>query len=197
MGGRKKRRETGLRCRWLGPAAWDLFYRQTYPQVRSWFAARGVTGQEADDLAGELLKSLAQADEPDDLRAYIAAAAANALMRCRRRKARERDFLQRLSQEVTREQRTSHRGAEEASRNEKTSELLAEAEKVLGTLPADEADLLRLRFLEGLPVAEVARRTGCSPEAAYKRLERILKRLRARYAGELPGPAEGKNLQDV
>jgi RNA polymerase sigma factor (sigma-70 family) len=57
-------------------------------------------------------------------------------------------------------------------------------DEILRILPPAQTQLLCLRFLEGLRMAEVARRVGCSPAAARKRLQRIIKHLRQKYGGE-------------
>lgn len=46
------------------------------------------------------------------------------------------------------------------------------------SLSTGEAELLQLRYVDGLSHAEIAGQIGCSLEAAKKRFQRILKRLR-------------------
>ena len=76
-----------------------------------------------------------------------------------------------------------------------SSEVRAEVENILSTLAPGEAQLLRLRFLEGLRVAEVAGRLGCSRNAAYKRLRQTIQRLRERYGVEPLDRAPAENAQ--
>lgn len=51
---------------------------------------------------------------------------------------------------------------------------------LLDTLPPSDARLLRLR-LEGYDGAVIAERTGLDREAVYKRISRIVKRIKKRY----------------
>jgi enterochelin esterase family protein len=54
----------------------------------------------------------------------------------------------------------------------------AEVDSALARLSEADRDVLTLRYLEELPVAEVARRLGISEEAAQKRIDRAMARLR-------------------
>jgi RNA polymerase sigma factor (sigma-70 family) len=189
MGGKKKRRKirSGRGCR--DAAAWATLYRQYHPRIRSRLAAGGVHEQDMEDLTQEVFARLARGDAPADLPAYIATIAGNALSRYRLRRAREHAALRRLLEEAIRESGYDAGAARAGPADDEP--LLAKhgasAEEVLRTLSLGEAQLLRLRFVAGLPVAEVARRVGCSRAAAYKRLERAIRRLRERY-GAAPNP---------
>jgi RNA polymerase sigma factor (sigma-70 family) len=196
MDGRKKQRATRPARERPGSTPWVALREKFYPQIRSWFAARVANAQDADDLAEEVLVRLARAAPPDDLNAYITTATANALARYRRRKAQERDFLQRLLQEGMTSDEILGCEPKDLSEEGEPSEIRAEVENILSTLPPGEAQLLRLRFLDGLSVAAVARRAECSEKAAYKRLERILRRLRERYGVEPPAARDGKDPQN-
>lgn len=196
MDGRKKRRPTRSGRGRLGSTPWAGLHREYYPQIRSWFAARVAREQDADDLAEEVLTRLARGRTPDDLKAYLTTAAANALARYCRLRARERDFLRTLLEGNTRVDQTHGCEPKDPSEEEESSEKRATVEKVLGTLPPGEAELLRLRFMDGLRMAEAARRVGCSRAAAYKRLQRIIHRLRDRYAVEPPSPDDGNDSKD-
>jgi RNA polymerase sigma factor (sigma-70 family) len=193
MGGREKRREirSGRRC--LDAPAWAKLYTQYYGRIRSRFAARVEHEQDVDDLAAEVFAKLARKGRPDDLKAYLATSVANALSGYQRRKARERDCRQRLLEEATRDDPMRHYKAQEWFQEGESRGGRDRVEKMLATLPPKEARLLKLRFLDRLRMAEVARRLGCSPNAAYKRLQRIIQRLRERYGVEPPASAEGKD----
>jgi RNA polymerase sigma factor (sigma-70 family) len=186
MGGRKKRRKTRAGRRPSGPAPGAQLRGQFYPPIRSWFAARVASGREADELTEEVLARLAGARPPADPQAYLAAAAANALAQYRRRQARERDFLRKLRREVAEAGGECGRGPETWFAEAEPGGVPGTAEEVFRELSPEKAEMLRLRFLEGLRVAEVARRVGCSRAAAYKRLERIIQRLRQQYGVEPP-----------
>jgi RNA polymerase sigma-70 factor (ECF subfamily) len=167
----------------LPPVKWARLYRDFYPQIRSWFVTKVASEQDADDLAEQVFAELGRGDTPDNPKAYIATVAANALSRYRRRKAKERTVLRRLLMQAM----SGHDGQhphelEEPSDDEESSAKRGEMmEEVLSGLPPTQAELLKLRFVAGLRVAQVARRVGCSRDAAYKRLQRIIKRLRERY----------------
>lgn len=190
MSGRRKRRETRSGREWQDSIAWANLYREVHPGIRSWFAARVASEQDADDLAAQVLTKVARSDRPDDLKAYIATTTANALSAYQRRRARDRDFLQRLLADATKADETRRRQPDELPEDGESSEKRIEVETVLSTLPPGQAELLRLRYVEGLPMAEVARRVGCSRNAAYKRLARTIRQLRERYAIEPPEHAD-------
>jgi RNA polymerase sigma-70 factor, ECF subfamily len=201
VSGRKKRREIQSGRERQDSVAWARLYREVHPGIRSWFAARVASEQDAEDLAEEVFTRLTRGDKPQDLKAYIAIIMANALSGYQRRRARNRDFLQRLLADATRADETRRHQPDELPEDGESSEKRIEVEKVLSTLPPGQAELLRWRFVEGLRMAEVARRVGCSRNAAYKRLHRTIRRLRERYATEPPEPAKedrknGKNTQD-
>ncbi len=61
-------------------------------------------------------------------------------------------------------------------------QLVEELENALTELPADERDILVLRFLEDRQLREVGRELGVSEEAARKRVSRALDRLREVFA---------------
>jgi len=196
MSGRRKRRATRSGRERSGSAAWAELREEFYPQIRSWFAARVANAQDADDLAEEVFVRLARGAPPDDLKAYITTATANALARYRRRVARERDFLGKLLQDAITADEMLGREPKDLSEEGESSEIRAQVENILTTLPPGEAELLRLRFLDGLSIAAVARRAGCSQKVAYKRLERIIRRLRERYGVEPPAARDVKDPQN-
>jgi RNA polymerase sigma-70 factor (ECF subfamily) len=196
MSARKKRREIRSGREPSGSTAWVAVREEFYPQIRSWFAARVASAQDADDLAEEVFVRLARGTPPDDLKAYITTATANALARYRRRKVQERDFLQRLLQDGIRSDEILGCEPKDLSEEGESSEIRAKVENILATLPPGEAGLLRLRFLDGLSVAAVARRGGCSEKTAYKKIERIIRRLRERYGVEPPAPQDGKDSKN-
>lgn len=54
------------------------------------------------------------------------------------------------------------------------------AQRVLERARPDDAQVLRLRFFHDLPIKDVAKALGCSPEAAKKRVARAIERARER-----------------
>lgn len=67
------------------------------------------------------------------------------------------------------------RATEQLADHDRTEDALRSA---LRTLPADDRLLLRLRFLEGLSVADIARALSLDQKPLYRRLERALALLR-------------------
>jgi RNA polymerase sigma factor (sigma-70 family) len=187
MSGRKKRRATrsSRGCSHETPPMG--FCSEVYPQIRSWFGARVASEQDADGLAEEVLVRLARGPRPDNMEAYVATVAANALARYRRRRARGRDFLRRLLQDGGGTREMAGTELEDAPEQGEMTQERDAVEKLLTTLPIEQARLLRLRFLEGLSVTEAARQVGCSRQAAYKRLQRVLRRLGERREREPSG----------
>ena len=122
-------------------------------------------------------------DPPEDTQAYVAGVAAKILARYRRQKAKERAVVRKLLLEALRDDGARQvNGRQEVSG---TEDSLAErrefVEDILNRLKPAERKLLKLRFVEGLRAAEIARRIGCSTEAAYKRIQRTLSRIRSEY----------------
>ena len=184
MDGRKKR---GKACAGR-QTDWAEFYHDLYPGVRAWFAARVASEQDADDLAEKVLAKLVRKYGRKDLIAYLGAANANALHDYLRRAAREREFLQRLLKDAG--------GGDPIWRPEARESEDAQVQQILDSLPPEQAKLLRLRYFDRLPMAKVARRVGCSRQAAYKRVQRLLQRLRDRYAAEPRAPGEEENAEN-
>ncbi|MBM4025309.1 MAG: sigma-70 family RNA polymerase sigma factor [Planctomycetes bacterium] len=176
MGQRKKRREIGAGRGRLDSAAWAKLYRELYPRIQSRLAAGGTGEQDVEDLVQEVFAELGRGEIPDNPQGYINGIASRVFLHCRRRRAAERAILRELRVEAI----PGQQGATDEP-PVKWDAFLAEA---LAGLESDQAELLRLRFVEGLGVAEVARRLGCSREAAYKRLQRTIQRLRERYASQ-------------
>jgi len=192
----KKRRETRSGRKRSDSTGWASLYQDLGPEIRSWFVDKVASAQDVDDLVEEVLAKLARTNRPDDLQAYIATAAANALSDYQRRRARERDFLRRLLEHVARESQMRRSEAQELAEDGESSENRGKVEEMLSTLPPEKAQLLRLRFMDGLRMAEVARRLGCSRDAAHKRVQRIVQRLRERYGIEPPKPASEKDTKN-
>ena len=185
MSEREKRPETRPGEGPTEPSEWAGLYRQFHTHLRCWFASRVATQQDADDLAEEVLAQLSRRLTPDGRKAYVKTAAANALSRYRRRRAMEREALRRFLAGASRAG-----DSEEPSDDDEAAANHKRIEEILHTLPPEQAKLLTLRFVDGLTVAEVALRVGCSREAAYKRLQRIIQRLRDRYGVEPDGPGK-------
>lgn len=185
MRGRKKHRRIASGRGRADSTDGGGLYGDLYPTVTSWLAARVASEQDADDLAQQVFAELAHRQVPDDPKAYIIGIAANVLSRYRRRKARERMALRKLVGEAI-----SGPGAQPGELSDAEGFRTRDSEamqNLLAELTRDQIKLLKLRFVKNLPVAEVARRVGCSKEAAYKRIQRIVQRLRQRGGMEPNG----------
>jgi RNA polymerase sigma-70 factor, ECF subfamily len=191
LSGRKKRQNTEPDGRPWNPAAWAKLYADHYPQVRSWLLARLGREHDADDLADEVFARLADGGTPDDPGPHVARLASSVLRRHRRRRAREQAGLRSLLAQTMRGSEPEPERGEPADADGFSPEVRETLKKALAELPAGDVNLLRLRIVEELPIAEVARRMGCSQAAAYKRIERLVQRLRARCGVEFNPPKNG------
>jgi RNA polymerase sigma factor (sigma-70 family) len=147
----------------------------------------------ADDLAQETLleawRIRSRLREPAGFEPWLSAIARNI---CRRR-------ARRLGRELT----TTSLGAESSAEPGDGFDLEAELERaemadlvdrVLDTLPAASREAMRQRYLEDRSVAEIAHRTGSSPDAVSMRLTRGKAHLRRSLAGDLRREAESLGL---
>ncbi len=131
-----------------------------------------LDGDRADDLAQEaLLAALAGPAPRGRLRAWLAA-----ILRNLARDARRRD-LRRTRREERAARRDSCGGpAELAARAETHARVMAAVRE----LPEPLRTTVLLHFLEGLSLAEIARREGGNDSTTRNRLRRALARLRER-----------------
>ena len=60
------------------------------------------------------------------------------------------------------------------------SKLQSALERALSELPTEDGAIVRLHFLEGLPLSSVASLLGLPAKPLYRRVERLLASLRAR-----------------
>jgi RNA polymerase sigma factor (sigma-70 family) len=130
-----------------------------------------------------VFQELGQGNVPEDPKAYIYAIARNILAKHRRHKIVEQAALGEYCRRVTSD---DGRSAPDPFDARPTTEAPSvEAERILGTaiakLPPKDAELVALRFIQGLPVRRVARRMSCSEDAVRKRIERLRAVLRRLY----------------
>jgi RNA polymerase sigma-70 factor (ECF subfamily) len=159
---------------------WEMLYRGYFPELGGYFASRGLSPTEAEELAQDVLEELGQAKVPQNAKAYIYTIAKNTLARHRRQRIAERTALE----EYCRRMRAANgrsgsppletRPSEEAPNVE--TERMVRA--VLAMLPPRDVQLLTLRFLEGLSVRQVARRMKCTENALSKRVASLRTALR-------------------
>jgi RNA polymerase sigma factor (sigma-70 family) len=70
------------------------------------------------------------------------------------------------------------KGEEEDRDDSARAERIALVREVIGRLPPEQRELVRLRFEEGLPLKEIAARKGCSISVAWTRLRQPLQQVR-------------------
>jgi RNA polymerase sigma factor (sigma-70 family) len=169
---------------------WDArLYEDLYAQIKSWFIARLVREQDAEDLTQQVFAELTRGNASDNSKAYIHGIARNLLSQHWRKKAKERAVLRGLLAE-----RMGSAGAAKAPNSTAAQEQdpgaqhIGGFENLLDGLAAEHAELLRMRFQDGLSMDQMARKLRCSEDAVRKRLQRTIKRLReeSRRNGDSP-----------
>lgn len=170
----------------MSKAAWRKLYAAFYPQTRSWLAARVGNESDADDLAEEVFAQLARGQAPADAKAYLDTVARNILSQHWRRKAKERAALRRLQAELA--PGTGSSGPAGATEHSSKAPWDKGLEDLLDGLSAEDAELLRMKFRDGLSAEEISQRVGCSPPGVRQRLHRAIEKLREihRVSGETP-----------
>lgn len=164
---------------------WEALFQRYFPAVQRYFLSHRVGPADAEDLAQEVFKALAQCKVPSEPNPYIHAMARNVLSRHRKRAIREHATLDGYSQYCQAGgkavgARAFREGSPQESAPEELSQFLKAA---LGRLPPESAELVELRLREKLSASEIARRMQCSQEAVWKRLQRLRRTLQ-RYDRE-------------
>jgi RNA polymerase sigma factor (sigma-70 family) len=139
---------------------------------------------DADDLAEEVFARFARAGPPDDPKANIVRLTSSVLRRYRRRTAKEHAALRKLLTGAMTAGNAELEGGELADDEGVMAEDRLTMEDLLAGLSSGRVQLLKLRFVDGLRVGEVALRVGCSRAAAYKRIQRIVSQLRRKYGAD-------------
>ncbi len=154
---------------------WEMLYRGYFPELGGYFASRGLSPREAEELAQDVVEELGQAKVPQNARAYIYSLATNILARHRCHQIAERAALEEYCRRMTPDNRRSASRRLETGLSEETPNLETERilRAVLARLPPRDAQLLTLRFLRGLSVRQVARRMNCTENAVSKHLARL------------------------
>jgi RNA polymerase sigma-70 factor (ECF subfamily) len=148
--------------------------------VTALLAARIRGRSDVEDLAQEVFlrawRRLPELREPAKFAGWLSRIAVNAALDHRRRVA-ARPRAGSLDQEGAEEPPA---GGPPGDRALVVGEEFSRVLDVLGTLDPRSQAAVVLRFLEGLPVKEVAERLGDSPAAVAMRLTRALRALRER-----------------
>lgn len=153
------------------------------PRVKSYLLRLGLSASEAEELAQEaLLIVWRKADHfnPDRANAstWIFTIARNLRVDAARR--------QRVAQAATKAQALEPRSDDEPSAADTmiAGEACRSVAAALQTLPADQADVVRLSFFEDRPHADIAAALGIPLGTVKSRLRLAMARLRAALEGE-------------
>jgi RNA polymerase sigma-70 factor (ECF subfamily) len=179
----RRRRELGFLASSRGsPHAFADFYEAISPSVLRFFANQTRYPQAAFDLTAE---TFAKAFEKrrdfrgasnEQAAAWVWAIARSELARFRRSRSVEFAALTRLKLERPDPSDTE---LQEVERLTTSEEARLHLRRALGALPADQREVVRLRFLEFLGYEEIAARLGVSTDVARARTSRALKTLRS------------------
>ncbi|MCL5283076.1 MAG: sigma-70 family RNA polymerase sigma factor [Planctomycetes bacterium] len=163
---------------------WEALYREYFPKLGGYFAYNGLNPAQAEDLTHDVFQELGRANVPENPNAYIYGIARNILSQQRRREIAERAALGEYSRRLTSDDRCI--GADTLDTRLSEGAEIGAAERILNMvaprLPARDRELTTLRFLEGLPVKQVARRLNCSENAVRKCLRKVKAVMRRLYA---------------
>jgi len=164
----------GQRIARISPEDWEVLYCKYLPMVRSFFASKGLASVDIDDLAQEVFGELAQDKKPEEPRTYLRVIARNVFCRHYRRQRAEQLALDTYRQRMGAADGGSagqarHDGGSVPDAGSAPEQVLA---ALFARLPAKQTELMKLRFVEGLSVREVAQRMRCSADTARKRIQR-------------------------
>jgi RNA polymerase sigma-70 factor (ECF subfamily) len=135
---------------------------------------RGIAGDLAQDALVEAYQRLADLDDPDRFASWAYAICRNLAMSwVRRRRVERADHARQREAEAERRDRSEDPG-QAAARREETERLLV----ALRSLSDADQEIIALRHLGGTGRQETADLLGVKPEAADKRLQRAMDRLR-------------------
>jgi RNA polymerase sigma factor (sigma-70 family) len=163
-----------------GESAFTAVYRENAGRVLAYFTRRTFDAEVALDLTAEVFAEAFRCrgrfrDEGEEAaRRWLFGIANRILMRYYRRGRVERAAIERLGIEVPSLSDGEQRRIEEQAGLDAMRTALAES---LRALSPDQRDALRLRVIDELPYAVVARRLGVSEPTARARVSRGLRAL--------------------
>lgn len=148
----------------------DLWY-EVHDRVRS-----ASSGERADDVVQEAFLAILERPprETSTLRAWLTVVARNISIR----------HLQRDRSRETRERWTAEARTDAGAAGDRESADTAAVLRALDELPEPYRGALGLRYLEGLEIDEIARRSGCTPATVRSHIKRGLDRMRLRLVSE-------------
>jgi RNA polymerase sigma-70 factor (ECF subfamily) len=158
--------------------ATEQLVAQLRPRVFRYVLARTLDPHLADDVTQEVTVTMVQSlhrhvDEGRPFAAWVFGIAANKVSESRRSSARRRESA---TDSLPEQQADSRLEPEQALLRLENSVRVA---KLLDALPAQQAEILRLRIAAGLTAEETADVVGMSPGAVRVAQHRALARLRA------------------
>ncbi|NYF16504.1 RNA polymerase sigma-70 factor (ECF subfamily) [Microbacterium sp. AK009] len=154
-------------------AAFDELVRQNEDDLSRYFQRRLLDSEDAAEAFGELLltawklRRRIPADQTE-ARMWLFVTARNVMLNSRRTVARRSAAVQRLADEM---RATAPTFA--------IDDVSTELRGAIAALPADDAELVRLVYWDGLPSHEAAAVLGINPSTARSRLAKTRKQLRA------------------
>lgn len=177
--------------------AWDEFYRIYNSVMRRFAAAQGVRGAEIDDCLQEVwmevVVRLDGFDHPRNrpgLRAWLYTIVRSKAADCFRRRARQSASHLERSSEVPSEAPSPPDQFEQDWERALLETLI---EDLRSQTSARNAQLLKMRLLDGRSVQDVARALDLTPAQVSYRQYRLLRKLKVRaglYTGKPFGPAD-------
>ena len=168
---------------WGSVRDWEILYRRHFDRIRRYFARSLRDSADAEDLAQQVFVQLARTKIPEKPLPYLQAIARNVLAQYCRRRATEQAALagylgyKQIAAEGSQGQEVTGDPPPGDSRESVKGILMA----VVRKLAPKDAELVTLRFFEGLSIKQVARRLGCSENAVGKRLQKLRIILRRLY----------------
>ncbi len=170
---------------WRSAADWEVLYRQYFSRIARYCARSVGDATDAEDLTQQIFIELTRTEIPEKPLPYLQAIARNILAQYRRRKLAEQAALARYLRDKQLPARETKR--QEVTEDPPQGDSKEGVERILMTLvrqlSPQDAELVTLRFVEGLSIKEVAQRLGCSPGAVRKRIGRLRTVLRRLYQG--------------
>jgi RNA polymerase sigma-70 factor (ECF subfamily) len=175
----------------------NLFARRYEPVVRAYLAARwrhSPHRQDLDDAVQEVFAdcfrpggALDRLDpgRPGGFRAFLYGVARTAALRVETARARCKERAPAGESDLDRMADTEAEASDAFDRAwalallREAAERQAEYAEQVGETARRRVELLRLRFHEGLPVREVARRWGCDPDAVHRDYARARREFKA------------------
>jgi len=149
----------------LARSEFDDFYRSHYNQILR-FAERRVDQESARDVCAEAFAVAWRKFDPSNPPGlpWMYQTARNLIGTVYRKEARDLKLVSRITAEALTSSGTTQ---------------AAEVLELLHALPAKDREALQLTYWDGLSAAEVATVLGCSEQAAWKRISRAKRKLRA------------------